>query len=112
MFQFAGARNKSELVVQELDDLINVKLPNDAWRDHKKLTKYLQDVEYTVNKLLEGSKRMMDVFSNEILARPTYAEQYNNFRINVHKVDVPHEQQRWENFARHIPAAPNAGLFD
>ena len=38
-----------------MDDLLElqpVKLPAEAWRDHKKLTRFLADVETTVNKLV------------------------------------------------------------
>ena len=32
---------------------------------------------------------MMDNFSNELLARPTYAETYWNFKLNMKEVHVP-----------------------
>ena len=42
------------MMVPEILALVPIKLPTDAWRDHKKLTKYLTDVEKTVNKALVG----------------------------------------------------------
>jgi hypothetical protein len=79
---FIGAKNKKELLVDELNLLEPIKLPNDAWRDHKKLTKFLSDCERTVNKQITGMKKLMDTIADEILARPTYSETYFNFRLN------------------------------
>lgn len=44
----------------------------------------------------------MDTFSNELLARPTYAETYWNFKLNMKEVHVPgnmevHEDNRSED---------------
>ena len=40
-----------------------IKLPNECWRDHKKLTRFLQDVESSVNKLVHGNKALMHRFA-------------------------------------------------
>ena len=84
------------MVIDELNLLEPIKLPNDAWRDHKKLTKFLGDTERTVNKQIIGMKRLMDTFTNEILARPTYRETYFNFRLNVMPVNIPGNKEEYE----------------
>lgn len=80
---FVGAKNKNEMAINDIAQLAPLRLPPDTWRDHKKLTKYLTDVEKTVNNMVRGVKEMMDKFSDELMARPTYAETYFNFRLNV-----------------------------
>jgi hypothetical protein len=42
------------MMPEELKTLAPIKLPMDAWRDHKKLTKFLGDIEKTVNKQIIG----------------------------------------------------------
>ena len=39
-----------EMYPEELKTASHIKLPMEAWRDHKKLTKFLGDVEKTMNK--------------------------------------------------------------
>jgi hypothetical protein len=38
------------MMPEELRQATHIKLPLDAWRDHKKLTRYLGDIEKTINK--------------------------------------------------------------
>ena len=71
------------MLIAEIDELNVIKLPNECWRDHKKLTRYLTDVETAVNKLIIGTKSIMTRFAEEFHSRPTYVEQYENFRLNV-----------------------------
>jgi len=47
--QFVGAKDIKGLMVQELTAVPTLTLPNDAWRDHKKLTKFLKAVETAMN---------------------------------------------------------------
>ena len=47
----------TRLQVDELIDLQPIKLPNEAWRDHKKLTRFLTEVEATINKIITGVKQ-------------------------------------------------------
>jgi hypothetical protein len=61
-------------------------LPNDAWRDHKKLTKFLKAVETSMNNQIKGVTKLMEKFAEELLARPTYSETYFNFRLNVREL--------------------------
>jgi hypothetical protein len=89
---FAGAKSKEDMEIHELTGLVPLKLPNDAWRDHKKLTKFLGEVEKTMNRQIIGMQKMMDIFSKNIIARPTYHETYFNFRLNVQDVQVPMQE--------------------
>ena len=89
---FAGAKSKADMEIHELTGLIPLKLPNDAWRDHKKLTKFLGEVQTTMNRQIIGMQKMMEVFSANIIARPTYHETYFNFRLNVQDVHVPMQE--------------------
>lgn len=53
------AQMESEISRLEIDDIIDlqpIKLPNEAWRDHKKLTRFLTEVETTINKIINGVK--------------------------------------------------------
>jgi len=77
------------MIPEELRGMTPLKLPLDAWRDHKKLTKFLGDVEKSVNKQIAGVTKMMDTFTNELMARPTYAETYWNFKLNMKHKHVP-----------------------
>ena len=45
-------KRKSNFKIPELDSLNLIKLPNECWRDHKKLTKFLGDVELAVNTMV------------------------------------------------------------
>ena len=50
-------QNKGRLVVETLTDLQALRLPAECARDSKKLTRFLTDVEKTVNKLIRGVQR-------------------------------------------------------
>lgn len=60
-----------------------LKLPANAWKDHKKLTRYLADVEDYVNKILRACQIQSRLIATELVARPTYAEEFQNIRNNV-----------------------------
>ena len=44
------------LYIDEIMELEPLKLPDEAWRDHKKLTKFLESIEFIVNKMVTGVK--------------------------------------------------------
>ena len=48
----AEEQTKNSLIVHTLMDVHALRLPADATRDSRKLTKFLEDVEKTVNKTL------------------------------------------------------------
>ena len=75
----------------------SLNLPAEAWRDHKKLTKFLKDVTVTVNKLIKGCQEQSKVFAIELINRPTYAEEFQNIRDNVHKAVITANQSHYTN---------------
>ena len=52
----------------------------------KRIKKFLEDVEKSFNKLLRGCIQLTEVTADEMVARPTYKEEFENIRHNVHKV--------------------------
>ena len=46
----------NRLQVDDILELTPLKLPNEAWRDTKKQSKFLNDVEFTINKIIAGLK--------------------------------------------------------
>ena len=43
-------------------------------------------MEKTINKLVKGVQKQSKLTAKELIARPTYAEEFQNIRENVHKV--------------------------
>lgn len=84
------AQMESEISRLEIDDIIDlqpIKLPNEAWRDHKKLTRFLTEVETTINKIINGVKQQTKNTAKELVLRPTYAEEFQHLRDNIgHRV--------------------------
>lgn len=68
------------LMVDDILELQPIRLPAEAWRDHKKLTKFLQEVEMTVNKLIEGVQEQTRTTAEEFMSRPTFAEEFVSLR--------------------------------
>lgn len=60
-------------------------VPKDVTRDHKKLLIFLEDLHKTVNRLIRGAKEQTMLTATELVARPTYAEEFQNIRDNMHK---------------------------
>ena len=58
-------------------------MPNDAWRDSKKLTRFLTEVETALNKLIEGTSKLTRLTASELVLRPTYVEEFENLRDNM-----------------------------
>ena len=61
-------------------------MPIDVWKDHKKLSKFLYEVHEAVNKILSACQQQTRLVANELVARPTYAEEFENIRSNIHTV--------------------------
>ena len=74
-----------KLIVDEFFDMKPLKLPPDAWKDHKKLTRFLGEVQTYVNKLVKACQIQSRLTATELVARPTYSEEFQNIRDNVHK---------------------------
>ena len=66
-----------------------LKLQSDAWKDHKKLTKFLSEVMTYINKIVKGCQLQTRLTASELVSRPTYAEEFQNIRENIHKAVVP-----------------------
>ena len=52
-----GAREESatdKLMIQDFFDMKPIKLPADAWKDHKKLTRFLGEVHEYLNRLVRA----------------------------------------------------------
>ena len=78
---------KAKLRVEDFMSLKELKMvPKDVTRDHKKLLSFLEDLHKHVNRLIRGSKEQTVLTANELVARPTYAEEFQNIRDNMHKV--------------------------
>lgn len=60
-----------------------IKLPADAHRDGKKIARFLETVEQALNKLIAGAKQQTKITARELVARPTYAEEFDNLRDNL-----------------------------
>lgn len=61
-------------------------MPLDVWKDHKKLSKFLHEVHEAVNKMMTACQQQTRLVANELVARPTYAEEFENIRSNIHTV--------------------------
>ena len=69
--------------MRDLIEIEPLKLPAEAWRDHKKLTRFLESVEACMNKLIGGLKQHSNLVARELLLRPNYAEEYESLRLNI-----------------------------
>ena len=74
------------MIVKNITETQPLILPKDCARDLKKIKKFLEDVEKNFNKLLRGCIQLTQLTADEMVARPTYKEEFENIRHNVHKV--------------------------
>ena len=72
-----------------------MKLPAECARDHRKLQRFLLEIERTVNKIIRGVQKQTELTATELVARPTYAEEFQNIRENVHKVVLSTLAEDW-----------------
>ena len=79
----------SRLMVDDFFDIKPLKIPQDAWKDHKKLTRFLTEIQGTINRLVKACQVQSRLTANELVARPTYAEEFQNIRDSVHKAVAP-----------------------
>ena len=63
-------------MIEDLMELSTLKMPPDLARDVKKLTKFLGDLTASYNKMVKGVKKFNKVMATELVARPTYAEEF------------------------------------
>ena len=72
-------------MVQDFFDMKPIKLPADAWKDHKKLTRFLGEVHEYLNRIVRACQMQTRLMATELVARPTYAEEFQNINGNLHK---------------------------
>ena len=77
------------LIVDEFFNITPLKLNPDTWKDHKKLTKFLENVRDSINALNKACQVQTRLVATEMIARPTYAEEFTSIRENIHKVVIP-----------------------
>ena len=77
------------LLVDEFFDMKPLVMPTDTGKDQKKLGRFLYDVQRTINRLLMGCKQLSRLTATELVARPTYTEEFQNIRDNVHEIVTP-----------------------
>ena len=105
-FQFKGKpinrtkKTKEELEKERLliDDILELKplrVPQDIQRDVKKLSKFLNEMSDQFNRMIKGVQKFNRLTAGELIARPTYAEEFQNIRENVNKVIVPNDPESW-----------------
>ena len=46
--------------------------------------------------MVRGIQKFNRITAAELLARPTYAQEFQNIRENVHKIVVPNDPEAWE----------------
>ena len=76
-------------MVEDFFELKPLKLPADAWKDYKKLTKFLSEVQVQLNLIVKACQIQTRLTATELVARPTYAEEFVNIRDKIHKAVTP-----------------------
>ena len=62
-----------------------LELPSYAYKDQKKLARFINDVHIMMNKLLKACQQQSKLTAVELLARPTYSEEFQNLRSSLPK---------------------------
>lgn len=75
----------ARLQVEELVGLDPIKLPHEVARDAKRLARFLENLEGTINKLIIGVKQHQRLIARELVIRPTYLEEAENLRDNLNQ---------------------------
>ena len=78
-----------KLLIQDFFELKELDKPTEAWKDQRKLSKFLYGIHEVVNTLIRACQQQSRLVANELIARPTYAEEFQNIRKDVHKVVAP-----------------------
>ena len=99
-----------ELMVDELFEIQKLKCPMNVINDRKRLEHLLFDICKTVNALTKCAAQQTRLTATELRARPTYVEEMNNIRDNIHKAVMPKEFAAGlspDNIRNQSPASPN-----
>ena len=94
--------DKERLLIDDLLELKPLKVPQDISRDVKKLTKFLMEMSEQFNRMIKGVQKFNRLAAGELIARPTYAEEFQNIRENVNKVVVPNDPESWMRSQRSL----------
>ena len=62
--------------MSELIEMAPIRLPRDVYKDQKKLNVFLNQVHVMLNKLLRSCQNFTKLMATELVARPTYAEEF------------------------------------
>ena len=71
--------------MQEFIKIKPIKLALDTSRDARKLQKFLTDINNSLNHLVTACQVQSRLTATELVARPTYAEELENIRVNMPK---------------------------
>ena len=96
-------------MIYDLFKIKKLKVPDMVWRDGKKLGKLLDDLVEAVNALTKCAIQQTQMTATEMIARPTYAEEFQNIRDNLKKAIKPTEcnqtsqdiDEDWENVSHY-----------
>ena len=81
----------ARLMVDELFEIKKLKVGQHIWKDGKRLEKLLEDICKTVNALTKCAAQQTRLTATELVARPTYIEEFQNIRDNVNRAILPKE---------------------
>ena len=84
-------------IIDTISSLQSLTLPPEVGSDRKQLTIFLNNVVKFVNKLARGVQKLNNMTAEQLVARPTYAEEFQNIRENVHKVVLSSLAEDWED---------------
>ena len=73
-------------MVTDFFDLKPMTLPTEVWKDQKRLSRFLFEVHDQMNRLVKACQQQTRLTARELVARPTYAEEFENIRESVQKV--------------------------
>ena len=79
-------QNRGLYIIDTVQSLQTLVLPSEVGQDKKQLAFFLQNVTKTINKIIRGMQKLNNMTADQLVARPTYAEEFQNIRENVHKV--------------------------
>ena len=73
-------------MVPDLKEIEKLKVPTGVIKDSKKLTALLKEMCYTINTLTRCANIQTRITASELVARPTYVEEFQNIKDKVQMV--------------------------
>lgn len=74
-------------MVSPLFDLDKISVPKGASRDGKKLENFLEEMCQLMNALVRCAIKQTRLSAREFIARPTFADQFQDIRANLNEVN-------------------------